>query len=961
MKAKFHPLWLFLVAAIYVVAGKLGLSQAVLHAIVSPFWPPTGFAIAILWWLGYRISPAIWLGAFVVDLIAGVSVATASAMALGNTLEALAVVFLLRRFIGLRNPFYRAQDVVRFVLITGCVGAPIGATIGNISLYMGGVVGSTDFGELWLMWLLGDAVGALVVAPLLLTWADNNPDDRWTKRQFGESVLLLAASLAVSSLVFGGLFLPKVAGYPLEHLMLPFFFWAAFRLGPRGAATTITVLSAIAVWGTRLGFGPFGAHSPNESMLLLQVFIATSAVTALVLAAIVTERRRTEQALRAKEGQLQLITDITPIMLTQCSRDLRFRFVNRAYADIFSLTSDELVGKQILEIIGTDALAAIQTSIERVLQGHAVEYETEIPYQRAGRRYMRGTYMPEFDERGNVVGWVASLTDITERKLTEEQIRKLNAELQRRIDEFQTLIDTAPAGIAVAMNPECSYIWGNPEFGHMLGTDQIQNFSMSGPAADELPFRILRNGNEIPIKDLPMQRACREGLEVLDEELEIVRRDGTIIHELCRAMPLRDEQGRVRGCIGVFLNITERKQVEKERDRLLAREQQARAEAEAASRVKDEFLAVVSHELRTPLNSILGWAHLLRSGRLDAATAARALETIERNAKTQTQLVDDLLDVSRITSDKLQFDLKPVELTSVINTAVDSLRHDLESKEIQLRMTMQASASRVLGDTTRLQQVIWNLLSNSAKFTPRGGCIDIRLNRLESTVQLTVSDTGEGIRPEFLPHVFDRFRQEDSSRTRKHGGLGLGLAIVRHLIEMQGGTVEAYSAGENLGASFTVTLPLIEKGNDSGNPQTRIAAVLPHNRPRLAGIRLLIVEDNLDSLEMLRMVVESQGAEVRTATQSAEAQEMFVQWTPDVLISDIGLPDEDGYALIHKLNLLPQQQEHRVPAIALTGYAGDQEGECALESGFQMYFTKPIEPGKLIEAIADLVRSREPA
>jgi CheY-like chemotaxis protein len=230
-----------------------------------------------------------------------------------------------------------------------------------------------------------------------------------------------------------------------------------------------------------------------------------------------------------------------------------------------------------------------------------------------------------------------------------------------------------------------------------------------------------------------------------------------------------------------------------------------------------------------------------------------------------------------------------------------------------------------------------------------------------STVQLTVSDTGEGIRPEFLPHVFDRFRQEDSSRTRKHGGLGLGLAIVRHLIEMHGGTVEAYSAGENLGASFTVTLPLLEKGNDSGSPQTRIATVSAHNRPRLAGVRLLIVEDNLDSLEMLRMVVESQGAEVRTATQSSEAQQIFVQWTPDVLICDIGLPDEDGYVLLHKLKLLPQHQEYRVPAIALTGYAGDQEGECALESGFQMYFTKPIEPGKLIEAIADLVRSREPA
>jgi PAS domain S-box-containing protein len=691
----------------------------------------------------------------------------------------------------------------------------------------------------------------------------------------------------------------------------------------------------------------------RQAFLLAAVSIGT-----LMLAAFVWERWRTEEAFRAKERQLQLITDITPVLLTQCSRELRFRYVNRAYAEVFGLAPEDIVGKSVPEFMGENAYATIRPYVERVLKGERVDYETEIPYRRAGPKFMRVAYLPERNRRGDVVGWVASLTEITDRKRAEEKIKNLNAELQRRVEEFVALIDTAPVGIAVAMDPQCNHIWGNPEFVNMLGTDQ-PNISLSGPSKDKLRFQIFQHGKPVAADDLPMQRACRVGREVLDEELEVVRADGTILHELCRGMPLLDEHGYVRGCIGVFLNITERKQAETEREQSLAREQAARAEAEQANRIKDEFLAVVSHELRTPLNSILGWAQLMRAGRLDEPTSIRALESIERNAKAQAKLVDDLLDVSRIISGKLRLEIRPIQLLSVINDAIDSLRHALDAKSIRLELFLDPAASHVQGDPARLQQVTWNLLSNAAKFTAGGGRIVIRLERQGTNARLTFTDSGSGIRPEFLPYVFDRFRQEDSSRTRRHGGLGLGLAIVHHLVEMHGGSIEAHSEGEGQGSTFTVTLPLIKDAAEGGAPSQRL--LLEQAGSSLVGIRVLIVDDDRDSLEMLRMAVQLHGAKVRTAETTSSALQIFEQWLPDVLIADIGLPDEDGYTLLQKAKVFAAARQKSTHAVALTGYAGEQEGERALAAGFQTYLAKPADTRRLVEAIANLVREAKSA
>jgi PAS domain S-box-containing protein len=956
MKPKYSLLLLF-VTFVYFAAGELGLSQALIHTNVSPVWPATGVGIVAVWYFGYAVWPAILAGSFLVNALTTIPIGAAAGIAAGSTLEALAAVFLLRRIVGSRNPFNRVHDTVTFLLVAGAVGPAFSATIGSISLCMSGSAPWEQFAALWLTWWLGDAVGAVVVGPFFLTWLESTSPS-WTRRQWAEAVLLLASMSLVGAIVFAGWFAPGRGTYPLEHLIVPFLVWAGFRLAPRGASTAITVLAIIATAGTGGGLGPFEAYG-EDALLLLQIFIIAVAVTTLVLGAIVAERRNAEEALRSKETQLRLITDVIPVGLTQCDKDLRYTFVNHAYADMFGLLPDQIIGKTVLEVIGRDACEVIRPYVERTLDGHSVQYEAEVPYQHAGRRFMRIAYMPHYGEGGAVVGWIAAITDISDRKRAEERSVDLNAELQRRIQDFQALIDTAPVGIGVAMDPECKFIWSNREFRHMLGVDKEVNISKSGPMRAQLPFKVYRRDAEVPAGELPMQRACREGREVMDEELEIIRGDGTIVPQLCRATPLLDEQDKVRGCIGVFVNITERKQAERERERLLTREKEAREEAESANRIKDEFLAVISHELRTPLNSILGWAQLLRGGTLDSTVAAHALETIERNSKTQARLIDDLLDVSRIISGKLRLDIKPTELISVVEAAVDSLRHAIDAKGIQLDTNLDPAASHIKGDPTRLQQVVWNLLSNAVKFTGKGGRIEIRLTRKGTDTQLTVTDSGEGINPEFLPYVFDRFRQEDSSRTRKHGGLGLGLAIVRHLTEIHGGMVEAFSAGENRGSSFTVRLPLAAQislvENTTSNRQVETGDALPN----LSGTRVLIVEDNRDSLDMLRVVVSSSGAEVKTAISSEEALHVIDEWIPDVLISDIGLPDEDGYTLIGKIRRLLPEPERHIPAIALTGYAGVQEVRRARASGFQMYLTKPAEPAKLVKAVARLASRGE--
>ena len=399
--------------------------------------------------------------------------------------------------------------------------------------------------------------------------------------------------------------------------------------------------------------------------------------------------------------------------------------------------------------------------------------------------------------------------------------------------------------------------------------------------------------------------------------------------------------------------ITELQRSEDAREQLLLRAERARSEAEAANRIKDEFLATLSHELRTPLTSLLGWSSVLRESRHDEKVLAQGLDAIDRNAHVQAQLIDDLLDVSRIVSGKLNLDVRPLDIGSVTRAAINVVHPAADAKQITLDYWAQPGLGAISADSARLQQIVWNLLSNAVKFTPHGGKINVRVERAGPNATVTVSDTGQGIAPEFLPRVFDRFRQADSSTTRSFGGLGLGLAIVRHLVELHGGTVSAESEGVGKGATFSASFPLL---SDRSGPITVMHSGEIHASEfrSLDGLRVLLVDDELETREIISTVVERTGAEVKSCTSAREALNEVVEWRPDVILSDIAMPDEDGYSFINRVRSLSQNEGGNTPAAALTAYAREEDRKQALAAGFQMHIAKPIGAGQLVTMIAKL-------
>jgi PAS domain S-box-containing protein len=648
------------VAVVYFCAAKLGLSLAFRQINVSPVWPPTGFAIAATLWFGYRAAAGVLVGAFIINLMTGLPAGTAASIGVGNTLEALIAATLVQRFIGSEKLFDRARDVLKFVAIAPLLSTIVSATIGNLSLCLSGISSWGSFGSLWLTWWLGDGVGALVVAPLLLTIAELR-NQSWSAKRGAEAALLLVSLSLVALIAFGALFHQGYPNYPLAHLTIPFLLWAAFRFGPGGAATAVALLSAIATLGTARGLGPFVQHDRNESLLLLQAFIAAVAITALIVAAIVSEHR-------VAEGTIEFL------------------------ASIVESTDDAVIGK--------------------ALDG------TIISWNKGAERI----YGYRADE---VIG--RSIAMLIPPDLAGELVRLVRLPVKGGVDRYET---------------------------------------------------------------------------------RRVGKDGRAVDVSLTISPIVDSSGRISGTSTVARDITERKRAERAREQLFVMEKKAREAAEAANRLKTDFLGIVSHELRTPLNAILGWTNLLRRGELDERSTARALETVERSAKSQTRMIEDLLDVSGIIGGNVKFDMRSIDLAPVISAAADAVTPTAANKKIELEVTMTEGSTMVSGDPSRLEQVVSNLLTNAIKFTPPGGKIQVLLRRVGGLAEITVSDNGEGINPEFLPHVFDRFRQADSSYTRRHGGLGIGLSIVRQLVERHKGTVEAKSRGRGQGATFTVKLPL---------------------------------------------------------------------------------------------------------------------------------------------------------
>jgi PAS domain S-box-containing protein len=529
----------------------------------------------------------------------------------------------------------------------------------------------------------------------------------------------------------------------------------------------------------------------------------------------ITDLKLSEDALRVAQEQLQLVTNNMATAVARCTSDLRYTWVSPVYAQWLRKKPEEIAGRRIEDVIGVEGLEGIRPHIERVLAGEREEYEQRVTFQGLGARWIHAVYVPTKGDSDAVNGWIAAVTDISERK-----------------------------------------------------------------------------------------------------EMEL------------------------------------------ERERSFEREREAREKAEEASRLKDEFLATISHELRTPLNAMLGWARLLQTGNLSAEETRQAIATIERNAKTQAQLIEDLLDVSRIITGKLRLNVRPVMMSTVIESAVASLMPTAEAKGITIQSMLDPDAGPVSGDAARLQQVFWNLLSNGIKFTPRGGRVQIRLERIDSHIEVTVSDTGEGISAEFLPYVFDHFRQEDGGTTRQHGGLGLGLSIVRQIVVLHGGTVTADSPGERKGSTFCVRLPLmvVQSRKDQGervHPKAETKALLILDRPpNLHDVKVLLIDDDADTRTLLRTVLEQCGADVRDAASAEEGLNEAKKCKPSIVVSDIGMPTEDGYHFIEKFRAWERQTGRWTPAVALTAYARAEDRVRALKAGYQIHVAKPIEPVEFALVVA---------
>jgi PAS domain S-box-containing protein len=532
---------------------------------------------------------------------------------------------------------------------------------------------------------------------------------------------------------------------------------------------------------------------------------------------------------------------------------------------------------------------------------------------------------------------------------------------RRRVDQGlrdsearNTAILEAALDCIVSMDHEGNITEWNPAAQRTFGFTRSE--SVGRKMAELIIPPSLRDAHR---KGLARYLSTGEG-QVIGKRIEItaVRKDGSEFPVELAITPVKSEGPPT--FTGYLRDITDRKLGETERNRLLASEQDARQSAEKANRMKDEFLSIVSHELRTPLNAILGWSQLLgNGGKMDEADLREGLKVIERNARVQTQIIEDILDMSRIISGKVRLDVQRVDLPRVIDAAIESMQPAATARGVRLQKVLDPLAGPVSGDPARLQQIVWNLISNSIKYTPREGRVRVTLERVNSHVEISVSDTGEGIKPEFLPYVFERFRQAESATTRKHGGLGLGLSIVKQLVELHGGTVQAKSPGEGKGSTFRVALPLTPLRRDDDDhlrhhPKTTSAEDFEYTAPTLGGITVLVVDDEPDARNLLKRLLQDRGADATTCSSVNEALGLIGDLHPDVILSDIGMPERDGYDFVRALRSLPPDKGGTIPAVALTAFARSEDRTRAMMAGFDVHIAKPVEPNELCAVVARL-------
>ncbi len=672
----------------------------------------------------------------------------------------------------------------------------------------------------------------------------------------------------------------------------------------------------------------------------------------------ITERKLAQEALRDALQKLTFHVENSPLAVVEWDREMRITRWSRSAQKVFGWKTEEVLGKQANDwrFVFDEDVEMVSETIERIVDSREPQIlSRNRNYAKDGSVLHCEWYNSMLcDEWGNLVSVLSLVLDVTERKRAEEALQNSQErlELAQKVGKIGT----------------CEW---NLQTGELIWTEELEALYGLAPGRFGGKYKnwleTLHPDDRIRV-EREMMLTVSKSIE-FDSEFRILWSDGSLHWIAAKAQIFNDDTEKPWRLIGVNMDITERKHAEVERINLLERERAAREEAEAANRIKDEFLAVLSHELRSPLNPILGWSKLLQSRKFDEATTARALEIIERNAKLQIQLIEDLLDVSRILRGKLSLNVCPVNLVSTIEAALETVRLAASTKSIQIQTVFELNVGQVLGDSGRLQQVIWNLLSNAIKFTPNEGKVEVRLSAVNglrpgswedklppareqpatSYAQIQVSDRGKGINPDFLPYVFDHFRQENSTTTRLFGGLGLGLAIVRHLVELHGGTVRAESLGEGQGATFTVWLPLMATQPDINSDDRQY-----DDAPDLSGIRILVVDDEVDMREFLAFMLEDYGAQVTVVASASEALAALARVKPDVLLSDIGMPEVDGYMLIRQIRAMTPEQGGEIPAIALTAYAGESDQHQALFVGFQRHVAKPVEPAKLAAVIASL-------
>jgi signal transduction histidine kinase/CheY-like chemotaxis protein len=1022
------------IAAVYFLAGKLGLGYfASVHASASPVWPPAGIALAALLLFGPRVWPAIFVASFLVNVTTAGSVLTSLGIGVGNTLEGLAGAHLVRRFVGGARVFERASDAFRFLVVAVLPSAAVSATIGVTTLSLAGYAPWSGYGAIWATWWLGDVAGAVVVVPPLLLWHRQRGLGPLAQRPV-EAALLLASFVVVGEAVFGGALPFATKTYPLEFLTIPLLLWAAFRFGPREAATAILVLAGLAVAGTKHGLGPFGAGTPNEALLLLQLFMATMAVTILPVATLVWDRKRVEddrvallvgeQGARAEaEARRRVAEEMAGVARsfteTLNVADVGARVVESVMGSFGARASGlrllapdgSLVGVAFgggmaaafrpghVLAVGNASISGLAVSQEAAAWTENVFADPRLHVADEVRRAMiaggdAAMLAVPLQVKGHIIGTL-SLADragrhftaadaellqafadqaavaVDNARLYEEAMRQrrefdvvaaLAAEINRALDLDRVLQQVAEAALALCSGDVVHIALSEP------GADALRLRlavgSRAGLGADlgitpgkGLGGRVLATGRPYRTDDARTDPALHR------DHLGVIEAEGV---RSAMIVPIRGED-RVEGLVyvsrrtvrpfgeheeTVCQRLADHAAIAIRNSRLFAAERAARAEAHAANHAKDHFLATLSHELRTPLNAIMGWLRMLRNPRLDETQKTHALDVIERNARLQAQLINDLLDVSRIIAGKLELEKYAVDLVLVVQEALEAIRGDVEAKALVLEASLDPATGEVLGDPMRLGQVVSNLLSNAVKFTPRGGRIVVRLARAGVDARLSVADTGEGIDPQVLPHVFEPFHQADSTTTRAHQGLGLGLAIVRQLVEAHGGRVRVDSAGRGQGATFAVELPIVAvRGLRPGAGPA--GAESQGARARLDGVRVLVVDDHGDAREVLGVVLRERGAEVHLAAGVAEALEILGRARIDVLVSDLAMPGADGYELIAAVRAV---RGGAIPAVALTAYAGREVRERAIAAGFAAHATKPLNPEELIELIAKLPR-----